>query len=163
MGELYFYASREESIADRSELRRLLAALEATDAALCKDECKTWVVQGTKGHIYTQRPSGRWLLVAHCRSVRQWSATKQRLSSFCKVGQDGDDEGALLLERLPDRDQAVTIRDVLGIRKRRTDTPETLQRLSDQAKSRFPRKGADNDGTAPPCPIPTPTPLQSGR
>ena len=49
--------------------------------------------------------------------------------TFCKVTQDGDWEGCLHLDRLPTADEAVVIREVLGIRKRRHMTGETLSKL----------------------------------
>lgn len=63
-----------------------------------------------------------------CRSALHWTHTKKRLG-FCEVTQDGDDEGCLRLRALPTADQAVVIRDVLGIRKRMDMTTETLERL----------------------------------
>ena len=43
--------------------------------------------------------------------------------------QDGDWEGCLHLDRLPTADEAVVIREVLGIRKRRHMTAEALSKL----------------------------------
>ena len=61
-------------------------------------------------------------------SSRPWKNAKARLT-FCKVTQDGDWEGCLHLDRLPTADEAVVIREVLGIRKRRHMTTEALSKL----------------------------------
>jgi hypothetical protein len=55
------------------------------------------------------------------RSPRQWTADKKRLS-FCRVSQDGDDEGCLELHGLPTPKQAKMIRAALGFRRRRLAT-----------------------------------------
>ncbi len=52
-------------------------------------------------------------------SPRRWTGIKKRLG-FCRLTQDGDDEGCLYLERLPKADEAVLIREAIGIRKRAT-------------------------------------------
>ena len=82
------------------------------------------------------------------RSVRHWTATKARLA-FCTVAQDCDDEGVLRLNRLPTPDQAVVIREVLGIRKRQEISAATLDRLRAFAFERSTRGDASSSsGTA---------------
>ena len=54
---------------------------------------------------------------------------KKRLA-FCRLTQDGDDEGCLHLDRLPTAAEAEAIRDDLGIRKRRHLSDEELARLT---------------------------------
>ena len=44
------------------------------------------------------------------------------------VTQDGDEEGCLRLFHLPSPQEAVVIRDVMGLRKRVDYAPETLER-----------------------------------
>ena len=61
-------------------------------------------------------------------SSRPWKNAKARLT-FCKVTQDGDWEGCLHLDRLPTADEAVVIREVLGLRKRRHMPAEALSKL----------------------------------
>src|SRR5262245_29113680 len=111
------YDSAAEVATDRAQQRALLTALNATERALRLDECRAWHIAGTRGTIHTWGDGKTWVLFVMCRSVRYWTATKPRLS-FCKVTQDGDDEGSLRLFDLPTPEQAVIIRDVLGIRKR---------------------------------------------
>ncbi len=53
------------------------------------------------------------------QSPRRWTSIKRRLA-FCRITQDGDDEGCLHLDQLPTPVQAGLIRQALGIRKRRT-------------------------------------------
>ena len=53
---------------------------------------------------------------------------KRRLA-FMTVTQDGDDEGCLRLFHLPTPVEAALIRDVMGLRKRRTLTEESRNKL----------------------------------
>jgi hypothetical protein len=62
------------------------------------------------------------------QSPRRWRGIKQRLH-FAQVTQDGDDEGILLLDRLPTAAEAVAIRETLRIRRRRHVAPEAADRL----------------------------------
>jgi hypothetical protein len=66
--------------------------------------------------------------VSTSESPRRWTGIKKRLG-FCRLTQDGDDEGCLYLDRLPKADEAVLIREAIGIRKRRHLTPEALVAL----------------------------------
>ena len=67
-----------------------------------------------------------YLLYAHA-TPRRWTSIKQSLA-FCKLSQDGDDEGILYLDRLPKEDEAEAIRDALGLRKRRHMTEAQIER-----------------------------------
>ncbi len=58
--------------------------------------------------IIGEFPSGRW-----------WGAAKRGLS-FAPVTPDGDDEGALFIDRLPTPEETETIRHYVVIAKRRT-------------------------------------------
>ena len=120
--------------ADKAEQLRLLVALGAWDRALRRDEAGAWTIFGKAGHIYTYgKPGHGWLLVAiGGESRRQWTSAKKRLG-FCRVTADGDAEGCLHLADLPTADQAKTIRDSLGIRKRTVHSAETLLRLRETA------------------------------
>jgi hypothetical protein len=83
---------------------------------------------GKHGTTHTWGNGKTWVLYVHCRSVRQWSAVKMRLS-FCQPTQDGDEEGCLRLHHLPTFEQAAVIRDVVGVQKRREYSEETRERL----------------------------------
>lgn len=82
---------------------------------------------GKSGHVY--RDGDGFLLYVEAGSPRRWSNIKSRLA-FCRINQDGDDEGCLHLDRLPTPDEAELIRDALGIRKRRNLSPETIERAT---------------------------------
>ena len=68
--------------------------------------------------IVGEFPSGHW-----------WGAAKRGLS-FARVTQDGDDEGALFIDRLPTAEEAETIRHYAGIAKRRTLSDDERARLT---------------------------------
>jgi hypothetical protein len=112
------YATAEEAATDRDMQRSLLAALDASQRSLRRDECGAWRIKGRHGHIYTWGPSGDWLI--HCApgSPRKWTNVKKRLS-FCQLTQDGDGEGCLRLFDLPTPEQAVLVRMALGLKRKR--------------------------------------------
>jgi hypothetical protein len=107
----------------------LLDALDASQLALRRAVCRGWAddlaIHGRLGHIYADG-TGYLLCVAPGGSTtRRWTNVKRRLG-FCRLMQDGDDEGCLRLDRLPTPVEAEAIRDVLGIqRKRHYQSPET--------------------------------------
>lgn len=101
--------------ADKASLKRLLDALRGAGNSLRLDECGDWRIRGRCGHIAAWGDGETWSLYVQCRSSRHWTATKQRLD-FCRVMQDGDDEGVLRLMALPAPEQAAAIRKALGIR-----------------------------------------------
>jgi hypothetical protein len=115
---------------DRACLKALLSALDASEAILQRDppirdqdNTGDWAIYGSHGHIY---PDGDgYLLYAHA-TPRRWTSIKQ--SPFCKLTQDGDDEGCLHLDRLPTAVEAVAIRDAIGIRKRRSMSADQIER-----------------------------------
>ena len=109
-------------------LDTLLEALNASQVTMTRDLCRgvghagDYAIRGRYGHIY-QDGTG-WLLCVHTgESARRWSGIKARLP-FCRLTQDGDVEGCLHLDHLPTPAEAEAIRDALGIRKRRTVSPE---------------------------------------
>jgi hypothetical protein len=126
VGDTYDGAAAAD--ADRAQQKALLTALGGWDRALRRDECGAWCIFGTRGKVYTWGDGLTWVIWVGCRSARHWTSTKKRLA-FCEVTQDCDEEGCLRLHTLPTSEQAIVIRDVLGIQKRREDTPETLARL----------------------------------
>ena len=112
------YRNREEERDDRRQQERLLVALDAAPLQLRRDECGWWIIGGRHGAIHTWGDGKSWLAYVIGRSVRHWTMVKRRLA-FMTVTQDGDDEGCLRLFRLPTPDEAVMIREVLGLRKQR--------------------------------------------
>jgi len=87
-----------------------------------------------------------------CRSATHWTYTKRRLA-FCRVTQDGDDEGCLHLQQLPTAEQAEVVRDVLGIRKRAELGPEELERRRALGKRLALAAGMANEAGVVPMPL----------
>jgi hypothetical protein len=77
------YDSAVEAEADRAQQLALLAALNATERALRRDECGVWRFNGRNdgadGSIHTCGDRKSWVLYVRCRSMRHWTATKKRL------------------------------------------------------------------------------------
>ena len=115
----------------------LLAALDGSPVALRRDPHRDesqkgdYSIQGKCGHIYID---GEGFLLCFTakderdKSPRRWTSIKRRLE-FCRITQDGDDEGSLHLDQLPTPVQAGLIRQALGIRKRRTLTEDGRAQL----------------------------------
>ena len=124
----------------REGLQILLAALDASAVALRRDLHRDgkgdYSIQGKCGHIYLDGEGFLLCVTAkdeRDQSPRRWTSTKRRLA-FCRITQDGDEEGCLHLDRPPTPAQAGLIRQALGIRKRRTLTEDGRAQL-DAAKS----------------------------
>jgi hypothetical protein len=112
---------------DRASLLSLVAALDASPRALRRHECGDWQVTSKHGHVYVDG-DGYLIAVSTGESARRWGNVKRSLP-FCKVKQDGDDEGCLRLDRPPAPHEAIAIRDAIGIRKRRHVAEETRAAL----------------------------------
>jgi hypothetical protein len=125
MGDTYVSAADAET--DRARQKALLAAINGWDRALRRDECGAWCINGTRGSVHSWGDGSSWVLHVTGRSALHWRWLKKRLS-FCRVTQDGDDEGCLRLAGLPTSEQAAVIRDALGIRKRMEFAPDDLER-----------------------------------
>jgi hypothetical protein len=104
--------SREAQL-DKDRLEQLREALNGALRGLRRDECGTWHLLGSRGRVY--RDGDGWLLFVTCRSGKHWAFTKKRLA-FCRVTQDGEDEGCLRLDRLPSSEEAEEIRHAVGLR-----------------------------------------------
>jgi hypothetical protein len=113
-------------IENRAHLEALMRALNASPRTLGRDECGDWAINGRLGHIFSDG-AALLLYVTTEESVRRWNNIKHRLN-FCRVVQDGDDEGCLQLDRMPAPTEAGVIREALGIRRRRHLSPEELAR-----------------------------------
>jgi hypothetical protein len=115
-----------------ASLVTLLDVLDASNVTLGRDRCVDYAIDGKSGKIY-QDGGGYLLYVTTGESAVKWRHIKQRLS-FCRVTQDGDDEGCLHLDRLPTEDEAALIRKTLGLRKRREVSPEEWARITDRMR-----------------------------
>jgi hypothetical protein len=121
----------------RPALVILAERLDSRTSCLRRDECGDWAIFGSAGHIYAvpiapdgkggrglpanpgyQLVVGTTVQCEFTHSARQWSADKVKLK-FCKLTQDGDTEGCLILDRLPTIAEGSIIRAILGIPKAR--------------------------------------------
>lgn len=125
-----------------TQLEKLLAAIDASQLGLRCDECDDYRINGKLGHIYSDG-DGFLFYVSTGESARRWTSVKARLA-FARVTQDGDDEGALRLDRLPTPAEAALIREALGIRKRRrvADARSQLERARTPLNRPLPRHNA---------------------
>jgi hypothetical protein len=146
----------------REALLKLVEALGCWDRALRRDDCGGWAVFGKLGHIHAVPrmtvhglPPGDGFQIYfrgapefdEPTTTKAWTYAKQALK-FCRVTQDGDWEGCLFLDRLPSREEAETIRDKLGIRKRVEYGEETLARKREaalMARKNLPQKTRPDD------------------
>jgi hypothetical protein len=113
---------------ERAHLETLLTALGATGRALRRDSCGDWAIEGKRGHIYADG-SGFLIVVCTGGFIRLWANTKRKLD-FCRVTQDGDDEGCLHLDHLPTPKEVDLICDAVGIKRKRRYTPDQLATLT---------------------------------
>jgi hypothetical protein len=114
----------------RPALLKFAAALGCRDNAVRRDECGDWRIEGAQGHIYAV-PGGFQIFVLGW-SARGWNGAKQALG-FAKLCNVGDDEGALLLDRLPTAEEAKAIRHWCGIAKKAEFSDEVMARKREQA------------------------------
>lgn len=99
------------------------------------DECSDWNIFGTKGHIY--HDDVYWYIY----TGGKWSEIKKQLK-FMTLWQDGDSEGCFRSDKLPDKEQAETVRRIVGLGKRRVlstankqKAVERLQKFRFQSRS----------------------------
>jgi hypothetical protein len=116
-------------------------ALGCRDNALRRDECGDWRINGRRGHIYAvpgtlDRPKtpGFQIFVMGW-TARGWNLAKEAFRPFADLTTDGDDEGALFIDRLPTRAEAEIIRRYVGIAKRQTYTEEQLVGMRERARA----------------------------
>jgi hypothetical protein len=127
----------------RPELLKLVEALGCREAALRRDECGDWRINGKYGYIYAVPgmtvhglPPGEGFQIYYRGAAefeepstsRGWTFAKEAMS-FAKVTQDGDMEGMLFLDRLPTRVEGEIIRDKLWIAKKPERSEGELARL----------------------------------
>ena len=156
------YKSRDEERGDRGQQEKLLAALDAAPSQLRRDEAGWWTITGRRGVIHTWGDGTTFVAYVRCRSPQHWTFTRRRLA-FLTVPQDGEAEGCLRLPRLPTRDEAVVIRDVLGLRKRVAYAAPTLERKrASMARAGLARGAATAPGLVPEA-VPTVPPATAAN
>jgi hypothetical protein len=127
---------RYPPIKQRAALKKFAGAIDSSPTALQTDECGDPRIEGSSGHVYAI-PEGFQLFVT-TETARAWTAAKKALS-FASVCNDGDEEGAFILDRLPTFVIAPVIRRYVGIRKRRHMTEDA--KAAAIARLRSPVKG----------------------
>jgi hypothetical protein len=96
---------------------------------------------GSSGAGKAAEGKGFLIVVSTNESARRRTLTKRWLA-FCRITQDGDDEGCLHLDRLPTAVEAELIREAVGIRKRLHHSPEALARMALTGFHRAPEKAS---------------------
>lgn len=132
-------SATDAAVKDRARLTALLRALDASDTALRREQCRSaepgdYAITGSHGHVYPDG-DGFLLYVSTDESPRRWTSIKRRLG-FCRLKNDGDDEGAFYLDRLPTGAEADAVRDAVGIKRKRRLSPEAKEALRSRLASR---------------------------
>ena len=117
--------------ADRKLLVELCEYLEISKNNLKRDELGYWNIIGKRGHIDTD--SVYWYVRVSCRSKTVWRRVKESLPAMV-LWQDGDDEGALRLQRYPSEEEAQKIRKIVGFTVSRKLTEEQKKILIERFK-----------------------------
>ena len=125
-----FHSRKAIRMYERAHIETLLNALDATPRALRRDASGNWHIGGKHGQIFADG-KGYLIVVQTDESSRRWTNVKRRLS-FCRVTQDGDDEGCLHLDRLPTAAEAALILEAIHIRRCKHLSPEVLAAMSDR-------------------------------
>lgn len=92
---------------------KTIKKLLKTSNKILKDECGDPCILGKKGKIYTDLSFWYIYLVA-----KQWNSFKKQLD-FMEVWQDGDSEGVLRADFPPSPKQAIVIRRLVSLGKKR--------------------------------------------
>jgi hypothetical protein len=117
----------------RPALLELMKAIGCRDNALRRDECGDWRINGRRGHIYAvPGSSARFQMLIMGWAANGWRRAKMAFAPFAELTNDGDDEGTLLIDRLPTDQEAEIVRHFVGIAKKKELSEETLTRLRRQ-------------------------------
>jgi hypothetical protein len=112
--------------ADRKLLVELCSHLNISERRIKRDELDYWNIIGRRGKIDTD--SVFWYVRVECQSSLRWRRVKEALQ-FMDLWQDGDDEGALRLQRYPTEEEAQKIRKNVGLTGKRVLTEECKEML----------------------------------
>lgn len=77
---------------------------------------------------------GTFYVYVQCRSALHWTHANRQLAGFATVHQDGDDEGVLVLFRMPDESEAATLRHYIGLQQTREVPPERAQKYGSTSR-----------------------------
>ena len=125
----FTYLSQGEAALDKEDILELAKAMDAAKSSIKLDDCRLWVIQGSRGYASTWGNGVSYLIHVVCRSTRHWTATKKSLS-YCELTQDGDDEGCFRLRRLPTARERAIIRKAIGVHQRRPTPPNAFSSSS---------------------------------
>jgi hypothetical protein len=89
-------------------------------AAITKDECGNAAILGRSINSIHASHQGKYFILASHDAKGSFNAAKRRLDKFCTPWQCADTEGCFILDRLPTKAEARTLRSALGIRKAKT-------------------------------------------
>jgi hypothetical protein len=120
------------------ELRDVLGIGNRLDGkpTLRRDDCGDYAIWGRLGHIYAVQ-EGFQLVISTDKSPNRWTRVKKRLS-FCRLAQDGDDEGTMFLRNRPTAAQAEATREAIGLHKKRQAAEATLIAMRDALRAGAP-------------------------
>lgn len=116
---------------DREYLLGLVDSLGISKKNLRKDELGYWNLYGRRGKIDTDGEF--WYVRISCKSRTIWQNVKHAISFMVKW-QDGDDEGALRLDRYPTEEEANKIRKILGFSRRVQPSEEYKELLRERLR-----------------------------
>jgi hypothetical protein len=122
--------------AQRQALLALMPSLGCSDMTLRRDECGDPRISGKQGCVYgtiAEPKKPGFMIYVTCGTGTGWTYAKRALS-FAKLANDGDDEGSFLLDRMPTKSEAETIRRYCGILKKRDLSEESLAQLRERVK-----------------------------
>jgi hypothetical protein len=117
-------AQRQLRLKDRDRLEELRVALNGALNALKRDECGDFALRGRRGHIHAV--DGRFYIFVAAGSPKAWTYAKKALLPLCSISQDGDEEGILILDRMPTIEEAETIRAYIGLMQTRDSPPNAF-------------------------------------
>lgn len=103
--------------------RSLKKALE-TSTRWTIDNCGDYNLLGTKGKIFID--DNFWYVYVEIQA-----GTREDLS-FMKISQDGDYELIVKLDRLPTKKEAKIVRNKVGLKKKRTLSPEQVKIMTER-------------------------------
>jgi hypothetical protein len=131
---------RKEGSFRLRQLHQLAATIGSRNAALRRDECGEWRIEGRRGWVYAvfgtldRRDRPGFQIYCAPASARAWASAKKAMA-FAELALDGDDEGLLFLARMPTPEEAAILRDKLGIAKKREISEAERKRLAGVGKA----------------------------